>query len=291
MGDIWSIKEHYKRSMGSLWDASGDRGLCIGGAGASNVIDYHAISTTGDFVDFGDLATATRSPASGSSSTRCITLGGDAPSNINVIQYFEMASTGNASDFGDLTAARAGISGNSNHTRLIAGGNDAEETQSFNYNFGNDGELPILSNQLLINSDKITLNARNNNITLSSLVNMDFGAGNNLTINTKNYTSIESSNIYLGRQSKFKKDERQVKKQIRETLAKIKDQTKRLKPVDVNVRDIGSITEEKDKLDGILYKVDDDLANTKTQVKAFALQKKDLNTRISQYEKDNVNIN
>ena len=53
-------------------------------------------------------------------------------------------------------------------------------------------------------SDKITLNARNNNLTLSSLVNMDFGAGNNLTINTKNYTSIESSNIYLGKQVKKK---------------------------------------------------------------------------------------
>ena len=91
--------------------------------------------------------------------------------------------------------------------RLTAGGNDAEETQAFNYNFGNDGERPILGNQILINSDKITLNARNNNITLSSLVNMDFGAGNNLTINTKNYTSIESSNIYLGKQAKIKKEE------------------------------------------------------------------------------------
>jgi len=86
----------------------------------------------------------------------------------------------------------------------------------------------------------------------------------------------------------FKKDERQVKKQVKETLSKIQEQTKRLKPVDTNVRDINLISEEKDKLDGILYKVDDDLANTKTQVKTFALQKKDLNTRISQYEKDNV---
>ena len=88
--------------------------------------------------------------------------------------------------------------------RLTAGGNDSEETRGFNYNFGNDGEIPILGNQILINSDKITLNARNNNITLSSLVNMDFGAGNNLTINTKNYMSIESSNIYLGKQAQEK---------------------------------------------------------------------------------------
>ena len=39
---------------------------------------------------------------------------------------------------------------------------------------------------------------------MSSLLNLDFGAGNNLTINTKNYTSIESSNIYLGKQARQK---------------------------------------------------------------------------------------
>ena len=108
MGDIWNIKEQYKRQMGNLWQSLGDRGLCIGGAGASDVIDYRAISSSGNFADFGNLATATRSPASGSSSTRCIALGGDTPSIIDVIQYFEMASTGNASDFGDLLAAKQG---------------------------------------------------------------------------------------------------------------------------------------------------------------------------------------
>ena len=105
--------------------------------------------------------------------------------------------------------------------RLIAGGNDAEETQSFNYNFGNDGELPILSNQILINSDKITLNAKNNNITLSSFVNMDFGAGNNLTINTRNYTSIESSNIYLGKQAQEKNEPLVLGNKLKELLEEI----------------------------------------------------------------------
>ena len=87
----------------------------------------------------------------------------------------------------------------------------------------------------------------------------------------------------------FKSDERKVKKEIREVLSKIKEQTVRLKPIDTNVRDITLLTEEKKKLDGLLYKVDEQTANTKTQVKAFALKQKDLNTRISQYEKDNVN--
>ena len=57
-----------------------------------------------------------------------------------------------------------------------------------------------------MNSDRIIINARNNNITLSSFVNLDLGAGNNLTINTKNYTSIESSNIYLGKQAQEEKE-------------------------------------------------------------------------------------
>ena len=87
----------------------------------------------------------------------------------------------------------------------------------------------------------------------------------------------------------FKSDERKVKKEIREVLSKIKEQTVRLNPIDTNVRDITLLTEEKKKLDGLLYKVDEQTANTKTQVKTFALKQKDLNTRISQYEKDNVN--
>ena len=95
--------------------------------------------------------------------------------------------------------------------------------------------------------------------------------------------------ILEDKHKQFKSDERKVKKEIREVLSKIKEQTVRLKPIDTNVRDITLLTEEKKKLDGLLYKVDEQTANTKTQVKAFALKQKDLNTRISQYEKDNVN--
>ena len=95
--------------------------------------------------------------------------------------------------------------------------------------------------------------------------------------------------ILEDKHKQFKSDERKVKKEIKEVLSKIKEQTVRLKPIDTNVRDITLLTEEKKKLDGLLYKVDEQTANTKTQVKAFALKQKDLNTRISQYEKDNVN--
>ena len=120
--------------------------------------------------------------------------------------------------FDNFQLASDSVEGN---PRLTSGCNDAEETQSFNYNFGNDGELPILSNQILINSDKITLNARNNNITLSSFVNMDLGAGNNLTINTRNYTSIESSNIYLGKQAQEKNEPLVLGNKLKELLEEI----------------------------------------------------------------------
>ena len=126
MGDIWKIKDQYKRQMGNLWNSVGDRGVCGGGSGAINVIDYRAISSTGDFADFGDLATAVRSSASGCSNTRGIFMGGDNPGKVNVIQYITITSTGNATDFGDMTVntTGGGIAGCSNQTRMIALGGE-----------------------------------------------------------------------------------------------------------------------------------------------------------------------
>ncbi len=86
----------------------------------------------------------------------------------------------------------------------------------------------------------------------------------------------------------FKSDERKVKKDIRKVMSQIKEQTVRLKPIDTTVRDISLLTDEKKKLDSLLYNVDEQLATTKTQVKSFALAQKNVNTKISQYEKDNV---
>ena len=89
--------------------------------------------------------------------------------------------------------------------RLVGGGNpdsDGGINGKFNYNYGDDGAgNPIEVGQLLLNSDRLVFNARQDTITLSAFLNLDMGAGNNLTINTKNYTSIESSNIYLGKQA------------------------------------------------------------------------------------------
>ena len=87
----------------------GARGVFGGGAGATNIIDYVTISTTGNAIDFGDLTTARQRTVSCSSNTRGIWAGGyvSGPTGLNIIDYVTISSTGNAIDFGDLTVSRS----------------------------------------------------------------------------------------------------------------------------------------------------------------------------------------
>ena len=96
------------------------RGLFGGGATPSvvNTIQYIQISTTGDALDFGDLATARYLHASCSSSTRGLFAGGYTPYKQD-IEYITISSTGNGFDFGDLLAANRNFSGGGNETRGI----------------------------------------------------------------------------------------------------------------------------------------------------------------------------
>ena len=78
---------------------------------------------------------------------------------------------------------------------------------SFNYEFGSRADFknaPSLAGQIYMGSDRIVFNARRSTITLSALKSIDFGAGTSFTVNTKNETIIESSNIYLGKEAKQK---------------------------------------------------------------------------------------
>jgi hypothetical protein len=132
---------------------------------------------------------------------------------------FTMTSYGSLKKhFHNFNLASDVVEGNN---RLIGGGNADETQQKFNYDFGDDDNgTPILRNQIFMASDKITFNSRIDNITLSSYLNLDIGAGNNLTINTKNYTSIESSNIYLGKQAQEQKEPIVLGSQLKEFLNK-----------------------------------------------------------------------
>ena len=90
--------------------ASETRGIIFGGRGGPSpypnldVIDYVALASEGNGVDFGNL-TATQVHTQGcSSSTRGVQMGGFSASN--VMAYVQIATTGNALDFGDLVQGR-----------------------------------------------------------------------------------------------------------------------------------------------------------------------------------------
>lgn len=85
-------------------------------SGASNIIEYITIATTGNSTDFGDLtiSTAGNRKASTSSTTRGLFAGGGDGPSINVIDFVTIASIGNATDFGDLLNTTSGAAGLSN---------------------------------------------------------------------------------------------------------------------------------------------------------------------------------
>ena len=122
MGDIWSIKEQYKRQMGNLWPPSvGARGIWAGGDTPTlkDEIDYVTLSSTGNAADFGNLGTATSDKGGCSSSTRGVFGGGRNPSPSNVIDFITMSSTGNTGDFGDLSVTRNHCQASSNQVRAV----------------------------------------------------------------------------------------------------------------------------------------------------------------------------
>ena len=109
--------------------SSSIRGLISGGyddPAAVDIIDYCTIASAGDFIDFGNLLSATYAIANGgvSSSTRGVLGGGSTvPSWINVLQYVQISTIGNALDFGDLTQGKGNMQAVNSPTRgLFAGG-------------------------------------------------------------------------------------------------------------------------------------------------------------------------
>ncbi len=79
---------------------------------------------------------------------------------------------------------------------------------TFNYNYGSLENIQNRQgdnrNQIIMFSDKITFDARDNDFTVSALRNINFGAGSNFTITNKGFSVIESQNIYIGKEAKNK---------------------------------------------------------------------------------------
>ena len=102
------------------------RGIFAGGynpsPGTVNTMNYIEIATTGNAVDFGDLARA-GSTGSSSSATRGVFNYGNVPSSIVEMDYTTISSSGGVADFGDLSyVTRDGPFGAGDNTRGVLGG-------------------------------------------------------------------------------------------------------------------------------------------------------------------------
>jgi hypothetical protein len=130
---VWTLEDVYDARIGGNWpDATLNRGIFSGGGSPTltNIMDYVAISSTGNAIDFGNLDADLSACASVSSQTRGVVGGGGSSggAGVNTLQYVTIASTGDTTDFGDLNSnARVTSSaGLSNSTRgLFAGGEGA----------------------------------------------------------------------------------------------------------------------------------------------------------------------
>ena len=114
----------------------GDRGIFGGWLNAQSSMEYITISTPGNSIDFGDLASSTYQGAglSNGYNNRGIICGGQGTSDN--IDYITISSIGNATYFGDLNqGARllAGASNGTNERGIIGGGYESGNLNSIEY--------------------------------------------------------------------------------------------------------------------------------------------------------------
>ena len=133
---VWKINELSKNKIThNNFPRGSTRATWGGGAepGASNVIDYITMETTGNASDFGNLTVAGEAPNGSGSSTRGFYSGRQGPAS-NVIDYITFMSTGNATDFGNLAATTAQLAAvNASDTRgIMAGGYGGSPAASLN---------------------------------------------------------------------------------------------------------------------------------------------------------------
>jgi len=72
------------------------------------------------------------------------------------------------------------------------------DADTYNYNFGS---LDMVENQLFLNSDRITINSRRNNIFLSAYKDIIIGTGDSFIVKTNNNIIFDGKNIYLGQEA------------------------------------------------------------------------------------------
>ena len=111
--------------------------------------------------------------------------------------------------------------------RIINIGNDVvlEEVpeNSFNYNYGGDAlELNnIPKAQIIISSDRIIFDSLDEDITVSSNRNINFGANKNFTLTNKGFSVFETKNIYIGKEAKNRTQPMVLGEELRNLLIRI----------------------------------------------------------------------
>ena len=89
----------------------GNRGIAMGAqqvnTGIIDVIEYKAMTSDDDTLDFGNLSAARDQAGTVGNDTRAVAMSGyDGSAETNIIEYVTIASTGNTTDFGNMVVAR-----------------------------------------------------------------------------------------------------------------------------------------------------------------------------------------
>ena len=140
----------------SASSANGIRGIFGNGTGYDTVIQSITISTTGDTVEFGTLASGRYmgGGSGGASPTRGFFFGGrfdGSPAGEKIIESVSFTSGGAATKFGELTVGRRAIAAVTNNTRAVSCSGDSPATNTMDYitmaSEGNATDFGDITNQ------------------------------------------------------------------------------------------------------------------------------------------------
>ncbi len=123
-GNFWRQVDNTTRSS---------RGLCAGGEGFTDQINYFNIQSKGNAEEFGVLTASRANAGAVSSGIRGIWAGGEPATDL--IQWVTIASKGNAIDFnGNLTSNRRFVTGCSSSTRgIFMGGSEPSRVNKIEF--------------------------------------------------------------------------------------------------------------------------------------------------------------
>ena len=114
-------------------EGDGSRGTNIAGRSPGptylDVIDYFAIKTLGNALDFGEITQARLLTQSSSDGNRAVTAAGHTGSFVDTLDCFSFQALGDATDFGELSLARHSPGATSNGSRGIMASGE-QPTQS-----------------------------------------------------------------------------------------------------------------------------------------------------------------